>query len=145
MPGFRHTLIGVGSLCDADCTVTFTSAAVVVRYLHGNPVLTGWREQSGPRLWRIALQPNERTLPSMPYGADKTTLEAYSAYDLPSVAALISYFHTAAGNPVRLTCFFWYVGVALQHYRCHTIVAKATRALQISDTVELHHQHLTQP
>ena len=29
----------------------------------------------------------------------------------------------------------WYVGVALQHYRCHTIVAKATRAVQISDTV----------
>ena len=31
MPGFRHTLIGVGPLCDADCTVTFTSAVVVVR------------------------------------------------------------------------------------------------------------------
>ena len=44
MPGFRHTLIGVGPLCDADCTVTFTSAAVVVRDMHGNPVLTGWRE-----------------------------------------------------------------------------------------------------
>ena len=26
----------------------------------------------------------------------------------------------------------WYVGVALQHYRCHTIVEKATRAAQIS-------------
>ena len=42
MPGFRHTLIGVGPLCDADCTVTFTSAAIVVRNMHGNPVLTGW-------------------------------------------------------------------------------------------------------
>ena len=39
----------------------------------------------------------------------------------------------------------WYVGVALQHYRCHTIVDKATRAVQISDTVEFCHQHLTQP
>ena len=39
MPLFRHTLIGVGPLCDADCTVTFTSAAVVVRDPHGNPVL----------------------------------------------------------------------------------------------------------
>ena len=66
MPGFRHTLIGVGPLCDADCTVTFTSAAVVVRDLHGNPVLTGWREQYGPRLWIIALQPKETALPSMP-------------------------------------------------------------------------------
>ena len=39
----------------------------------------------------------------------------------------------------------WYVGVALQQYRCHTIVAKSTRAVQISDTVEFRHQHLTQP
>ena len=87
MPGFRHTLIGVGPLCDADCTVTFTSADVVVRDPHGNPLLTGWQEQSVPRLWRIALQPNETTLPSMPYGSNKTKLQAYSAYDLPSVVA----------------------------------------------------------
>ena len=60
MPGFRHTLIIVGPLCDADCTVTFTSADVVVRDPHGNLVLTGWQEQSGPRLWRIALQPEEQ-------------------------------------------------------------------------------------
>ena len=31
MPGFKHTLIGVGPLCDTDCTVTFTRAAVIVR------------------------------------------------------------------------------------------------------------------
>ena len=103
MQGFRHTLIGVGPLCDADCTVTFTSAAVVVRDPHGNPVLIGWRKQSGPRLWRIDLQPDETTLPSMPYGSNKTTLQAYSTYDLPSVAALIRYFHAAAGYPIRST------------------------------------------
>ena len=39
----------------------------------------------------------------------------------------------------------WYVGVALQHYRCHTIVAKATCTVQISDTVEFRHLHLSQP
>ena len=44
MPGFRHTLIGVGPLCDADCTVTFTSEAVIVRDIQGMTVLTGWRE-----------------------------------------------------------------------------------------------------
>ena len=79
MPGFRHTLIGVGPLCDADCTFIFTSTAVVVRDPQGNPVLTVWREQSGPRLWRIALQPNETTLPNMPYGSNKTTLQALYA------------------------------------------------------------------
>ena len=30
----------------------------------------------------------------------------------------------------------WYVGVALQHYCCHTIVSKSTRVAQISNTVE---------
>ena len=39
----------------------------------------------------------------------------------------------------------WYVGVALQHYRCHTIGEKATHAVQISDTAEFRHHHLLQP
>ena len=59
MPGFKHTLIDVGLLCDADCKVTFTRVAVIARDSQVSPVLTGWREQSGPRLWRIALQPGE--------------------------------------------------------------------------------------
>ena len=37
------------------------------------------------------------------------------------------------------------VGVALQHYRCHTIVEKYTRAAQVSETMEFRHHHLTQP
>ena len=103
MPGFQHNLICVGSLCDADCTVTFTHAAVIVRDARGTPVLTGWREHSGPRLWRIALQPGKSNLPKMPHNENRTTLEAYSAYNLPSVEALIRYFHAAAGYPVRST------------------------------------------
>ena len=39
----------------------------------------------------------------------------------------------------------WNVGVALQHYWCHTIVAKSTKADQVSDTVEFRHQNLTLP
>ena len=35
--------------------------------------------------------------------ANKTTLEAYIAYDLPSVEALIRYFYPAAGYPVHST------------------------------------------
>ena len=30
MPGFRHTLVGVGPICDAECTVTFTRESVIV-------------------------------------------------------------------------------------------------------------------
>ena len=39
----------------------------------------------------------------------------------------------------------WNFGVALQHYRCHTIVEKATRGAQISNTVEFRHHHNTHP
>ena len=39
--GFRHTLVGVGPICDADYTVTFTREAAIVRDKQSTPVLTG--------------------------------------------------------------------------------------------------------
>ena len=39
----------------------------------------------------------------------------------------------------------WNVGVALQHYWCHTIVYKSTKAAQVSDTAEFRHHNLTLP
>ena len=97
MPCFLYTLIGVGPLCDTDCTVPFTSESVIVRDTRVMPVLIGWHQNSGPRLWRIALQLGEDNLPRMPHTANMTKLEAYIAYDLPIVAALIHYFHGASG------------------------------------------------
>ena len=41
------------------------------------------------------------------------TLEAYSSYNLPSVAALIRYFHTSAGYPVRPT---WLTAISTGNY-----------------------------
>ena len=89
MPGFRHTLIGVSSLCDANCKVTFTRKAIIVRDKQDTPVLTGWSEATGSRLWRIALQPGDPNLPSLPNDANLDSLASYSAYELPSVVALI--------------------------------------------------------
>ena len=122
MPGFRHTLICVGPLCDAACTVTFTHDAVIVRDTRGIPVLTVWREHYRPRLWRIALQPGESNLPKMPHTAHRTTLEAYSAYDIPSVEALIRYFHAAAGYPVHST---WLNAISAGNYSSWTGLALA--------------------
>ena len=45
--------------------------------------------------------------------ANMATLEAYSAYDLPSVEALIRYFHAAAGYPVRST---WLTAISAGNY-----------------------------
>ena len=86
-------------MCDANCAVTFTRESVIVRNKHGTAMLAGWREATGPRLRRIFLQPGESNLPSIPNDSKQTTLAPYSIYDLLSIAALIRYFHTAAGYP----------------------------------------------
>ena len=39
----------------------------------------------------------------------------------------------------------WYIGIAPEHYRCHTVFVKATRAIRISDTVFFKHKYITQP
>ena len=70
MPGLQHTLIGVGPLCDANCTVTFKCETVILQEQQVTPVLTGWREASGSQLWRISLQPGEANLPRMPHDAN---------------------------------------------------------------------------
>ena len=76
-------------------------------------MLTGCRENSGPRLWRIDLQPGKENLPRMPKTAKMATLEAYSAYDLPCVVSLIHYFHSAAGYLVRST---WLTAIIAGNY-----------------------------
>jgi hypothetical protein len=39
----------------------------------------------------------------------------------------------------------WYLTTSLDHYRCHFIFVKATRAKRISDIVYFKHKHITQP
>ena len=65
----------------------------------------------------IALQPGKSNLPNMPHNANMNTLEAYSAYDLPSVESLIRYFHATAGYPVRST---WLKDIGAGNYSTWT-------------------------
>ena len=68
------------------------------------PTLTGWRDPCGTnRLWRFSLQPHPQQVPPQHADAQETSLSAYSAYDLPSVQALVRYLHAAAGFPVKST------------------------------------------
>ena len=74
----------------------------------------------------------------MPYGSNKTTLQVYSAYDLPSVAALISYFHAAAGYPVRST---WLKAIGSGNYYTWTglTLANATKYCPNATAILLGH------
>ena len=58
MPNFTNTLIGVGPICDTNCTVVFRKEDVTVMSLDGKPIIQGWREKKLPRLWRFALRPD---------------------------------------------------------------------------------------
>ena len=110
MPGFQHTIIGVGPICDANFSVLFNPDSVKIFDPQGRVILSGWREAIGAKLWRMALIPDAAALvvvpdppPLRPGAAQLATLSAYSAYDLPSVEALVRYLHAAAGFPVKST------------------------------------------
>ena len=94
MPGFRHNLLGIGNLCDKYCRVLFTKRSVVIYDKTNRPFLTGWREANGAKLWRISLNPELSSLPNLPNNPEhnpqeEATLDAFIAYDLPLVEALI--------------------------------------------------------
>ena len=112
MPTFAHNLMGIGPLCDANCKVLFTADDVTVYDRHSKPILRGWRETDGAKLWRFSLR-EEAQAPPTPTSASETTLQAYSAYDLPSVEALVRYFHAAAGFPVKST---WLAAIKAGNY-----------------------------
>ena len=101
MPIFRHNLLRIGVLYYKDFKVLFTKRLVIIYDKDNKPFLTGWRETDRAKLWRISLKPDLSNFPPFPedHGATQegATLEAYSAYDLPSAEALVKYFHAAVG------------------------------------------------
>ena len=90
-------------MCDANFTGTFTKHAVNIYSTNGTPIVTGWHEITGPRLWSMSIMPNPVNMPPLPDNHKTTTPQAFSAYDLPSVEAIIRYFHVAAGFSVHDT------------------------------------------
>ena len=100
-PSFQHSHISVSNLFDADCTLVFTKSSVVVRDPRGEAILTGWREATGPKLWRFSLRPK---CPPVDFpGATTTSIQAFSTYGLSSVEALVRYLYAAAVFLVRST------------------------------------------
>ena len=95
-------LIGIGLICDTDCQVLFSKTEVNAFGPDGSPILRGWRDDAGAKLWCFALRPDKDDLPPRRADTQSSSLAAFSAYDLPSVAALVRYGSSATALTCRL-------------------------------------------
>jgi hypothetical protein len=68
MAGFPHSLIGLTPFVDAGRCVLFTDTAVIAFDRVGKVILEGWRETTGPKLWRWPLLPQVPLPPDLPQG-----------------------------------------------------------------------------
>ena len=91
MPGLKNSLLLIGKLCDKYCTVVFIKHSVQVCKPYRATILTGRSHLYGPRLWRFYLLPQNTDAPLAAPGTTTTTPVELSAYNLPSVEALVRF------------------------------------------------------
>eukprot|EP00804_Cyclotella_cryptica_P016130 CCRYP_004246-RA/>CCRYP_004246-RA protein AED:0.35 eAED:0.35 QI:0/0/0/0.75/1/1/4/0/1339 len=142
MPSFKHTLFGVGPLCDNGCKVLFDSASATIYDKRDDTILLqGWREPTGAKLWRFSLLPD--TIPShhVPHPTSSNTPSALNATNLPSVCALVHYLHAAAGFPVKST---WLAAIKAGNYASWPGLTYANASRHCPDSSETIKGHLTQ-
>ena len=98
---WMHSLVGVGTICDANCTVVFAKYSFTMFDPQEKVILTVWFGRTGTKLWRLSIRPQQQ--PDAPIGATMDSLKTFSTYDIPSVETILRYLHAAAGFPVRST------------------------------------------
>ena len=104
MQGFQQMLIGIGPICYAGFTVTFSEDAVIVHDDAKPVILSGYRDPKvPPALWYFNLLPAPKAVPVPVATCHQASLGAYIAHNLPSVAALVRYLHYVAGFPIKDT------------------------------------------
>ena len=90
----NHYLMGLGSICDAECSVHFHKFTVKIYDSQGIPLIQVWQDKKIANLRRFSLQPqNSITSSADKYGQAFTVvpnskssyLQAFSAYNLPGV------------------------------------------------------------
>ena len=138
-PAFKNSPVGIGKFCDNDCKVLSTKWSVTVFDPSGDAILTGWCETKGTKLWRFSLLPGDK-IPTSPPDSTASTLglTAYSAYNLPSVDALVCYFHATAGFPVKST---WPAAIKCSNYKSWpglTLKNTTKYCRSVDDTIKGH-------
>ena len=140
MPSFNNSLIAISRLCDENCTVLFTKHTVNVFDPEGKTILTGWRDQSVPHMWRLSLLPTDNTPPTPP-NAQSAKETALSTYYLPSVEALIRFYHDASGFPTKST---WIQSIKYFSYSNWHGLTTTNATKYFPDSIETSKVHMTQ-
>jgi hypothetical protein len=94
MPAFPHTLIGLGPFADLSCKIVFTKTSVTVYHPDGHPILSGWWDEAGPRLWHFPLTAeaaqmalvNASPQPPIPLTAEAAHVAIDTASHLPQLS-----------------------------------------------------------
>ena len=142
MPGFTNNLVSIGRLCDADCSAYVNKTSVTIYDKANTPILHGYRETTGAKLWRFNLAtppPQEAFAAGIHQPATPET--AKRAYDLPSIPALIAFLHAAAGYPVKST---WLLAIKAGNYATWPGLTYDLAAKYCPDTDCTHKGHMTQ-
>ena len=100
IPYLNHSLMGLKIICDTECSVQFHKYTVIIYDPQGIPLLQGWRDNTGAKLWRFPLCPQSPTSSSTEEerqeftvvpksGVKYSDIQAFSYSDLTSVEALV--------------------------------------------------------
>ena len=87
---------------------------------------------------RFYLRPSTTDLPQPKPNTKHGTLSAFSAYNLPSVEALVRYLHVAAGFPIKSTCLRAVTAGDLATWPGLTYSNAAKYFLQSIETLKVH-------
>ena len=132
MPSFNNSLIAISRLCDENCTVLFTKHTVNVFDPEGKTILTGWRDQPGPCLWRFSLLPTD-DIPPIPHNIQSDNVMAFSAYNLPIIEARFRFYHAAAGFTINST---WIQAIKSDNYATWPGLTTSNAAKYCPDSIE---------
>ncbi len=150
MPSFPHTLIGLGPFADQGCNIVFTKTVVTVYHPDGHPILSGWRDETGPCLWYLTLiaeasNPQDATpATAPPPRARPASVVMLRPLPAPVITLLPNQPHPCQGilatSTSRATCLVYYIYGASQAV---ALASADTKSQVISDTVEFRHLYLS--
>ena len=107
----------------------------------GDTILAGRRYPFGPRLWRFSLLLQNTDAPPAAPITTEATDAAFSAYNLPSVEALVSFYHVSAGFPVKST---WLRAIKYGNYTSWPGLTAANATEYCPDSIDTKKGHMNQ-